>query len=67
MTRTKFKIMYPIDYHIPEKRGKPYQPPDNCMVVMNGSGVFFLYSNEDYYPSIKRLSDVLHKYDVVWK
>lgn len=65
--KNKFKIMYPMDYHIPEKRGQPYQPPDKCMVVMNGGGVFFLYNSEDYYPSIKRLSEVLHKYDVVWK
>jgi len=37
------------------------------MVVMNGGGVFFLYNGEEYYPSIKKLSTVLFKYDVVWK
>lgn len=56
-----------MDYHISEKRGQPYHAPDNCMVVMNGGGVFFLMNNEQYYPSIQKLSNVLHKYDVVWK
>ena len=65
--RKKFKIMYPADHHEVEKQGKPYHPPAKSMVVMNGSGVFFLYNGEQYYPSIKRLSDVLLKYDVVWK
>lgn len=65
--RQKFKIMYPEDHPIPEKRGEPYQPPDKCMVVMNGGGVFFLYNGEQYYPHIKKLSEVLPKYDVVWK
>jgi hypothetical protein len=65
--KKKFKIMYPDDYHEPEKRGKPYHPPVNCMVVMNGSGIFFLYNGESHYPSIKKLSDVLYQYDVVWK
>jgi len=37
------------------------------MVVMNGGGVFFLYNGEEYYPSIKKLSTVLFKYDVVRK
>jgi hypothetical protein len=37
------------------------------MVVMNGGGVFFLYDDETYYPSIQRLSEVLSCYDVVWK
>ena len=65
--KKKFKIMYPDDYYLDEKRGKPYKPPSACMVVMNGGGVFFLYDGEQYYPSIKKLSDVLPKYDVVWK
>ena len=65
--KKKFKIMYPDDYYLDEKRGKPYKPPSECMVVMNGGGVFFLYDGEQYYPSIKKLSDVLPKYDVVWK
>jgi hypothetical protein len=59
--------MYPDDHHEPDKRGKPYFPPAGKMVVMNGSGVFFLYDDAEYYPSIKKLSKVLFKYDVVWK
>lgn len=65
--KKKFKTIYPSDHWETEKRGKPYQPPAKSFVVMNGGGVFFLVSNEDYYPSITKLSDVLGKYDVVWK
>jgi len=65
--RKKFKIMYPDDHVDESKRGQPYKPPVNCMVVMNGSGVFFLFKGEQYYPSIRLLSDILPKYDVVWK
>jgi len=57
--KKKFKIMHP--------NGKPYLPPHKKMVVMNGQGVFFLYSGEEYYPYIQELSKVLPKYDVVWK
>ena len=65
--KSKFKIMYPQDYYDVEKRGKPYKPPTNKMVVMNGGGVFFLYTGEEYYPYIQKLSEVLPKYDVIWK
>ncbi len=65
--KRKFKIMYPNDHHELEKRNKPYHPPAQSMVVMNGSGIFFLYSGEEYYPSIQKLSEVLFKYDVIWK
>ena len=65
--RNKFKIMYPADYHDQEKQGQPFKPPKNKMIVMNNAGVFFLYSAEDYYASIQKLSDVLYSYDVVWK
>lgn len=65
--RQKFKIMYPQDHHEPEKRGKPYRPPAKSMVVMNSAGIFFLFNGEAYYPSIRKLSEVLPKYDVVWK
>lgn len=67
MSKKKFKIMYPDDHYEVEKRGEPYHPPQECMVVMNGSGVFFLYYNTQYYPWIRPLSEVLPKYDVVWK
>lgn len=65
--RKKFKIMYPSDYHDKDKAGKPYRPPSKGMVVMNSAGIFFLFIGEDYYPSIRKLSDVLFKYDVIWK
>ncbi len=65
--RKKFKIMYPADYHDPKKAGQPFKPANKKMVVMNGSGVFFLYTGEDYYPYIELLSKVLPKYDVIWK
>lgn len=67
MSKPKFKIMYPEDHPLPEKRGKPYKPPEGKMVVMNGGGVFFLYDTEPYCQSIRKLSSVLPKYDVVWK
>lgn len=65
--KKKFYIKYSEDHPLPEKRGQPYKPPSQCMVVMNSSGVFFLYNGEPYYPSIRKLSDVLPKFDVVWK
>lgn len=65
--RKKFKIMYPEDYWDVEKRGKPYHPPAKHFVAMSGGGVFFLIGTEQYYPSVRKLSEVLPKYDVVWK
>ncbi len=65
--KNKFKIMYPQDHYEIEKRGTPYRPPQKCMVVMSGDGVFFLCNWADYYPSIRKLSESLRKYDVVWK
>jgi len=65
--RKKFKIMYPQDWHDEGKQGKPFHTSAKTMVVMNGAGVFFLYNEETYYPSVRLLSDVLPKYDVVWK
>ncbi len=64
--RKKFKIMYSQDHYEVEKRGKSYIPPAKGMVVMNNRGVFFLFIGEEYYPSIRKLSDILPKYDVVW-
>ena len=54
--KTKFKIFYPQD-----------RPPSNSMVVMNSEGIFFLFNDEQYYPSIRHLSEVLPKYDVVFQ
>ena len=62
--RKKFKIYYPSDH--PTHPGEVYKPPSKRMICMNSSGVFFLYHDEDYYPTISKLSDVLPKYDVVW-
>lgn len=67
MSRKTFKIMYPADHPDPDKAGKPYRPSSGKMVVMNSSGIFFVYNGEPYYPSIQKLSDVLSKYDVVWE
>lgn len=67
MARQKFKIMYPSDHPEEDKQGTQYKPPSKSMIVMNSDGVFFVFSGGDYYPSIKKLSDVLPKYDVVWK
>jgi hypothetical protein len=67
MARKKFQIMHPSDHPEEDKRGTKYKPSSKSMVVMNADGVFFVYNGEGYYPSIKKLSDVLPKYDVVWK
>lgn len=66
-SRVKFKIMYSDDHHDPRKRTQPYHPPEKHMVVMNGGGVFFLVGLEMFYPTVQRLSEVLPKYDVIWK
>lgn len=61
MSRKKFEI---IDPETDEK----YKLESGEMVVMNASGVFFLVVGmDDYYTAIRKLSDVLPKYDVVWK
>jgi hypothetical protein len=64
--RKKFTIHYPADHRDPEKAGKKYVTTGNDMLVMCSSGVFFLYNWGPYYPSIKRLSDVIGNYDVRW-
>ena len=64
--RHKFVIRYPKDHPDSDKAGKKYKPPSLGMVVMNDSGIFFLFRGDPYYPSINRLSDVLPKYDVEW-
>ena len=61
MSRRKFKIMYPT------KDGKQYKPPQGCMVVMNNQGIFFQVDMADFYLDIRKLSDILTQYDVVWK
>lgn len=67
MSRRKFKIMYPKDYWDSDKAGKPYHPESGSMVVMNNGGVFFIIEGvNSYYRCIRKLSDILPKYDVVW-
>jgi len=65
--RKKFEIFYPSDYPEVEKQKTRYKPTGKNMLVMNNNGIFFLYNGEQFYPSIRKLSDVLPKYDVVWK
>lgn len=49
------------------QNGEKYKPSVNHMVVMNSQGIFFLACTETYYPSVRRLSDVIGNYDVKWK
>lgn len=64
--RVKFEIRYPSDHPEVELRGTKYKCKGKDMLVMNNAGIFFVYNGETYYPSLRRLSDVLSKYDVVW-
>lgn len=68
MTRKKFQIFYPEDHPDHSLAGNQYKLTDNKdMLVMNNQGVFFIYNGEMYYPSIRKLSDVISKYDVKWE
>ena len=64
--RKKFKIFYPQGHSDPDKAGKQFKPSSEEMIVMNSSGVFFIYNGRTYYPSIRKLSDEIASYDVVW-
>lgn len=64
--RKKFAITYPIHHPDQALRGKRYRPEPKKMVVMNEAGIFFEYDGRDYYPSIRKLCEVLPAYDVVW-
>jgi hypothetical protein len=64
--KKKFKIYYPSDFHDKSLAGKRYKPPEKHMIVMNSDGLFWLVDFSDYYLYIKKLSDVLEKWDVVW-
>ena len=68
MTRKKFKIFYPADHIDPTLAGQQYLPVVNSedMLVMNNQGIFFIYNNTTYYPSIRKLSDTIGNYDVKW-
>lgn len=65
--RKKFEIYYSKDNPDPEKAGKRYKPKGKDMLVMNSSGIFFVYNGETYYPSIRKLVDKIGNFDVVWK
>jgi hypothetical protein len=56
--RKKFKIY---------QNGELYKPTGKNMIVMNNQGIFFLVYMEDYYPYVRRLSDVIGYYDVKWE
>lgn len=59
--RKKFKV-------IDASTGEKVKLKEGEMIVMNGDGVLFVVSGiGDYYTYIRRLSDVVPKYDVVWK
>lgn len=47
--------------------GAKYNPSGQYMIVMNTQGIFFLVGTHQYYPSVRRLSDVIGNYDVKWK
>jgi hypothetical protein len=65
--KTKFEIYYCEHHPDKEKAGTRYKPRSHDMLVMNSSGVFFLYSGEQFYPSIAKLVDKIGNYDVKWK
>ncbi len=64
--RKKFQIRYPQDHPDDSLCGEKYKPPENCFVVMNGGGVFFLVNSDGWECYVKKLSDVIPKYNVVW-
>ena len=65
--KKKFDIYYCKNHPDTEKAGKKYKPRDIDMLVMNDQGIFFIYSDETYYPYITKLVDEIGNYDVVWK
>lgn len=65
--RKTFKIFYCKNHPDPELAGKQYKPKGKDMLVMNNKGIFFVYSGEQYYPGISKLSDKIGNYDVVWE
>ena len=64
--RNKFEIYYSKDNPDSEKAGKKYNPGGKDMLVMNKSGIFFVFNGETYYPSITALSSKIGNYDVKW-
>lgn len=64
--RKKFEIYYSIDNHNSLLAGQKYEPTGKDMLVMNNTGVFFVYNGETYYPSITPLVCKIGNYDVKW-
>lgn len=64
--RKKFKILYPMDHPDESKRGTAFKTKGKDMLVMNNEGIFFIFNGETYYPSIRKLTYDLPKYDVEW-
>lgn len=48
------------------QNGVKYKSAKDCLVVMTSDGVF-LHVMKDYYDYVRKLSDVIGNYDVVWK
>jgi len=65
--RKTFQIFYGANNANPELAGKRYKPSGKDMLVMNSQGIFFVYNGETYYPSIRKLSDKIGTFDVIWK
>ena len=58
--KKKFKI-------IDAASGEKIKLGEGQMVVMNNQGMFFIAGNfMDYDTYVRKLSDVCHKYNVVW-
>ena len=55
----KFKI-------IDTSSGEKLKLGEGQMVVHNNQGIFFVVGNDGYYWSVRKLSDVCPKFDVVW-
>jgi hypothetical protein len=66
MAKRKFKILYPMDDSYGDKRGKPFIVQGKDMLVMNNRGIFFIFGTDGHNAGLRKLSDVLPKYDVVW-
>lgn len=43
-----------------------FKPKEMNMVVMNSQGIFFIVDMSDYYTHVRRLSEVIGTYAVVW-
>lgn len=56
--KKKFKIY--------KESGELFKPKDKAMVVMSSQGIFFLVDMSDYYISVRKLSEKIGNYNVVW-